>query len=172
MAECRCATRRFHDREEFVKLQLFHKQFVKKQVKNYTITKLHFEWKIWLKDGHIRTFFSKIRTFFSVFKKGLERPAPFPPSCKAVCVDEYASISLNLPKYLWECLHDALTMPGLWICLWSSYMFDRLLKIPWVLKVPGFWIRYCCIRKGFPEFWISLNMAQYASIMTDYAFML
>ena len=56
-------------------------------------------------------FFSKIRAFFSTYK------LPCPPSCMPVSVDEYTSVSLNIPKYPWKCLQNVLTMPGLWICL-------------------------------------------------------
>ena len=42
---------------------------------------------------------------------------------------------------------------------WSSYMFNRLLKMPPVLKMPGFWIWYSCISNGYAELWICLIMA-------------
>ena len=63
-----------------------------------------------------------------------------------------------------------------WLCqgseyVWSFYMFDRLLMMLWVLNLPGFWIWDGFIWKGYTKFWICLNMAQYASIMSEYALM-
>ena len=46
----------------------------------------------------IRAFLSKIRTFFSIFIKDRET-SPLLSSCAPVSVAEYASISLNMPKY-------------------------------------------------------------------------
>ena len=50
------------------------------------------------KMNTIRVFLSKIRTL-SDFQKGQGRPT-LPTSCASVSVDEYASISLSMPKYL------------------------------------------------------------------------
>ena len=47
-------------------------------------------------------------------------------------------------------------------------MFDRLSKTPSVLNVPWFWIWRDCICKRYIDFWKCLNMAQYASIMSEY----
>ena len=63
-----------------------------------------------------------------------------------------------------------------WLCqgseyVWSFYMFDRLLMMLWVLNLRGFWIWDGFIWKGCTKFWICLNMAQYASIMSEYALM-
>ena len=52
---------------------------------------------------------------------------------------------------------------------WPSHMFDRLLKMPRVLNKPGFWIWHGFICKGYSEFRICLIMAQYVSIMPEYA---
>ena len=81
---------------------------------------------------------------------------------------EYASIFLNATKYSWKYLNKLF-----WLCqgseyTWSSYIFDRLLKMPWTLNVPGLWIWHRYIWKGYTEFWIWLNMTQYASIMPGY----
>ena len=38
-------------------------------------------------------------------------------------------------------------------------------------NVPALWLWHGCIHKGYSEFWVCLNMAQYASIMTEYALM-
>ena len=46
----------------------------------------------------IRAFFPKSRYFFQFSKTGSEG-LPSPPSCAPVNVTEYASISLNIPKY-------------------------------------------------------------------------
>ena len=78
-------------------------------------------------------------------------------------------ISLNMPNYPWQCLTKLF-----WICqcseyAWSSYMFDRLLKMPWVLNMPRFWIWHRCICKGYSEFWICLIMAPDISIMPKHA---
>ena len=71
-------------------------------------------------------------------------------------------IYLNIPKYPWKFLNKLF-----WIWkgkknAWSSYMSDR------VLNMSGFCMWHDC-NKGYTEFWISLNMAQYASIMPEYA---
>ena len=84
-------------------------------------------------------------------------------------LNEYASISHSIPKYPWKSLNKLF-----WPCqgseyAWSSYMFDRLLEMPRILNMPGFWIRHDCIWKGYTKFWICLNMAQSASIMPEYA---
>ena len=89
--------------------------------------------------------------------------------CAPVSVAEYASISLNMPKYSWKRLNKLF-----WLCqsseyACSSYMFGRLLKMPPVLNKPGFWIWYACICKGYAEFRIHLIMAPYASITPEYA---
>ena len=46
----------------------------------------------------IRVFLSKIRTLFSISKMAGEA-SPLPLSCAPVSVTEYASASLNMPKY-------------------------------------------------------------------------
>ena len=126
----------------------------------------------WAQSG---TFFPKIRSFFLIFQERAgettpTHPPPPPPylhpspSCAPVSVAEYASVSLNITKYPCKCL-----IKLFWLCLGSeyarsSYMFERLLKMPLVLNVTVFWIWQVCICKCYIEFWICLNMAQYASI--------
>ena len=88
----------------------------------------------------IKIFFSKIRSLLSIFKKRRVDLSSLSSSCALVSVAEYASISVNMPKYPWKCLNKLF-----WLCqgseyAWSSYMLDRLLKIPWVLNKPVFWI--------------------------------
>ena len=50
------------------------------------------------KDGHNKTFLSKNWALFLIFKKGQGSPPP-PHSCALVSLAEYASISLNIPRY-------------------------------------------------------------------------
>ena len=103
-------------------------------------------------------------TFFSIFKKGQGRPPPVSSSCTSVNVDWYASISLNIPKSSWKCLNNVLTMSGLWLFLIVLHVWQAL-KMSRLLNVSEFWIWHGCICKGYIEFWICLNMAQYASIL-------
>ena len=77
---------------------------------------------------------------------------PSPPREAAVIVAEYASISLNIPNYPWKCLNKLFWLYQGSGYVWSSYMFNRLLKMPQVLHVPGFWIWHSCICKGYAEF--------------------
>ena len=57
-----------------------------------------------------RTIFYKIRVCFLISKRRVEEvclPPPPPRSnCVPVSVDEYASISLNTPKYPWKCFSE------------------------------------------------------------------
>ena len=51
-------------------------------------------------------------------------------------VAEYASMSLNIHKYPWKCLNKLF-----WLCqgskyAWSSYMLNKLLKMPQILNMP------------------------------------
>ena len=117
--------------------------------------------------------FSKIRTLFSIFKKG-RGGLPSPPQLRAGewSVVEYASISLNMHKYPWKFLNKLF-----WLCqksenYWSSDRFGRLLKMSQVLTKPGFWIWHGLYIQGLsrvpyvsimPEYaWICLNVSQYA----------
>ena len=52
---------------------------------------------------------------------------------------------------------------------WSSYMFDRFLKMSRVLNKPRFWIWHGCICNGYVEFRIFLIMFSYASVIPKYA---
>ena len=84
------------------------------------------------------------------------------------------SISLNMPKYLRKCLNKLF-----WLCYsskyaWTSYIFDRLLKLSRILNKPGFWICHSCICKSYAEFQIFLTMSPYASIslnISEYCWM-
>ena len=109
-----------------------------------------------------RIFFTKI---FRYQKRQGRSPLPF--SCAPVSATEYASISLNMPKYPWKCLKKLF-----WLCqgsiyAWSSDMLHKLLKMFWVLNQPEFWIWHCCICKGYTEFRIGLIMSPYVLIMSD-----
>ena len=91
------------------------------------------------------------------------------PICAPVSVAEYTFLCLNLSKYPWKCLNELL-----WLCLgseyaWSSYMFDKLLKMLVVLNKPGIWIWHACVFKGYAGFRICLIMDPYSSIMPKYA---
>ena len=84
-----------------------------------------------------------------------------------VSVDEYASIFLNISKHSLKWLNKLF-----WLCqdseyTWSSYLFNKLLKIPRFLNMPEFWIWHGCICQCYTEFWICLNMAQYVSIIPE-----
>ena len=112
---------------------------------------------------HVRLQTSYAEACFSIFKKGQGRTFTFPQVA-------WLWVWLNMHQHLWISLNilekTILTMSGLWNSS-SSYMFNRLLKMPQILNVPGFWIWYGCVSKGYTEFWICLNMAQYASIMPE-----
>ena len=117
----------------------------------------------------IRAFLSKIRTLLLNFRTSQERFPIFLVVGCLVIVAEYASMSLNMPKYPWKCLNKLF-----WRCkgseyTWLSDMFDWLLRMPQVLNKPGFWIRHGCKCKGYTEFQICLTMAPYASIMPQCA---
>ena len=121
---------------------------------------------IWTQSGF---FFFQNQDIFFYFQNRAGEASPFPPSSTPVSVAEYALISLKIPKYPWECLNKLF-----WLCqgseyTWLSYIFDRLLKMYQVLNVAGFWIWHGCICRGYTQFWICLNIAQYASIMSEYA---
>ena len=99
----------------------------------------------WAQSG---SFFPKSGHFFD-FQKGQGRPPFPPPSCAPVSVAEYASISLNMPKYPWKCLNKLIGLCQVSEYAWSSYIFYRVLKMPQVLDNPGFWIWHGCICKGY-----------------------
>ena len=113
----------------------------------------------WIQSG---PFFSEIRTFLKIFKKGHGGPSPFLlfPSWTPVNMDEYALLSLNIAKYL--------TMPGLWICLIILHVWQGFEDASGP-NVPGFWICHDFTCKYHTEFWISLNMAQHVLIIPQYA---
>ena len=86
-----------------------------------------------------------------------------------VSVVEYASISLNMPKYRWKCLNKLCCLCQGSEHAWWSYMFDRLLKMALVVNKLGLWIWHSCICNGYLEFQIFLILAPYASVMPEYA---
>ena len=64
-------------------------------------------------------------------------PFNFLPSSAHESVAEFPSISLNIRKYPWKPSNKQF-----WLCqdskyAWSFYMFDRILKMPQVLKNQG-----------------------------------
>ena len=107
------------------------------------------------KSGHLSP--------FSIFKKGKGSLSSSPLVFAPVRVAEYAPVSLNITKYPWKCFNKLF-----WICqgseyAWSSFMFDRLLKMPRILNKQGFWIWKRCICKGYAIFqyaWTWLNIAE------------
>ena len=103
------------------------------------------------------------------FNPNMDTNGAFFPKSGPVSVAEYALITLNILKYPWKCLKKLFWLYQGSEYAWSSYVFHRLLKIPGVLNVPEFWIWHCCTYTCYTEFWIWLNMAQYASIMPEYA---
>ena len=111
--------------------------------------------KRWTQSGF---FFAKSRHVFR-FLRNAKETSLLPLSYTLVSVAEYASVSLNIPKYPWKFLNKLF-----WLCygseyVWSSYMFDKLLKMPRLINKPGFWIWHGCICKGYTEFRICLIMA-------------
>ena len=67
-----------------------------------------------------------------------------------------SSTSLNMPKYLWKYLNKLFWLYQGSEYAWSSYMFERRLKMPCNLNMPGFWIWQGLHRV--------LNMFEYGSI--------
>ena len=99
----------------------------------------------------IRTFFLQNWNTFFDFQKGQGRPPPTPPS-KPVSFAEYASIYLNIPKYPWKWLNKLF-----WLCqgseyAWSSFMFNRLLKMPWVLNMARLYMQGLYRVLNMPEY--------------------
>ena len=89
-----------------------------------------------------------------------------PPSSTPVSVAEYASTSLNIPKYPWKCLSKTFRLYQGPQYTWSSYMFDKLLKMPQVLNKPGFWIWHSHMAQGLRRV---RNMSDYGSIRLNNA---
>ena len=80
---------------------------------------------------------------------------------------------MNKHRYLWTSL-NILNNPSIILWLrwgseytWSSDMFDWLLKMRRILNGLEFWSWHGCICKGYTEFSICLNMAQYDSVTTE-----
>ena len=156
----------------------------------------------------MRAFLSKVRTLFWFSKKAGEASCPLlssyvllslvgPLLSSYVLVSlvgpllssyvllslvEFVSISLNIPKYTRKCFNKLFWLSQGSEYAWSSYMFEKLLKITPVLNKPGFWIWHDCICKGYTEFqtsdytWIipeyastCLNNAQYAWTLLNIA---
>ena len=98
---------------------------------------------------------------------------------KSLSVADNASVSLNIPKYPWKCLNELFRL-----CLsseyaWSSYMFNRLLKMPRVLNMTRLYIWGLHRVLNMSEYgstchnnpWIYLTMPQYPSVclnMSEY----
>ena len=124
----------------------------------------------------IRALLSKIKTLFSIVKKGRGAPPPPLPALFLSLLVARLWVWLNMHQYPWICLKILENawincfMPGLEYAL-SSDMYARLLKMHLVLNKPGLWIWHGFICKGESDFCICLIMALYASIMPEYALM-
>ena len=110
---------------------------------------------------HFRVFSSTLKTIFWTenVTQRWTKSGPFFQN-QGTFVAAYASISLYTPKYPWKCMNKLL-----WLCqaseyVWSSYIFDRLLEMPQVLNMPGFWIWHACKCLSLEYVWIWLNMPQ------------
>ena len=89
---------------------------------------------------------NKLRSESPIMEKYLSRRSLIKHTCswrdKLIVYYEHWT---DKQKYFHVYLHKLF-----WLCqgseyAWSSYMFDRLLKMSWVLNVPGFWIWHGCI---------------------------
>ena len=126
-----------------------------------------FAWEInltqrWTQSGFFK---KKSEHFFWFSKNDRGSLHPSPLSCTPwvwMNKDQY----LNIPKYCWKCLHNAMCQGFEYAC--SSYMFNRVFKKPWVWNVSEFWIWHGCICKCYTKIWICLNLAQYTSVMPEY----
>ena len=105
------------------------------------------------------SFFPKSGHFFWFSKRaGEASPLPFSFTPRVwLNMYQYPWISPNILENAWI---------NCWLCQGSEYarssdMFDKLLKVAWVLNKP----------KGCAEFQICLIMAPYTSIMPEYALM-
>ena len=108
----------------------------------------------WTQSG---LFFPKYRHFFR-FSKRAGKTSPLHPSC----MPENTLISLNLPEYPLKSFNKLVYARALKYG-WSSYMFERLLKMPWVLRKPWFSIWHGCICEGYVSFkyvWLWLHTPQ------------
>ena len=139
----------------------------------------------------MRAFLSKVRTLFWFSKKAGEASCPLLSSYVLVSLVgpllssyvlvslvgplfssyvllslvEFVSISLNIPKYTRKCFNKLFWLSQGSEYAWSSYMFEKLLKITPVLNKPGFWIWHDCICKGYTEF----QTSDYTWIIPEYA---
>ena len=118
----------------------------------------------WIQPGF---FFPKIRMLLSNFKKCRE-VSPLYPDCVPIRVAQYASnpwICLNILENVWiNCSAYAMALnmsDDLHVC--------QVFEDASGYKSAGFWIWHGCICKGYTEFQICLNMAKYASVMLEHA---
>ena len=111
----------------------------------------------WTQSG---PFFQKSGQFFR-FSKTVGEAFALPPSWAPVSVTEYASISLERPKFPWKCLNEL--------------FYARTPNMPQILNKAEFWIWHGCICNCYTEFrmsdygsiplnnaWICFNIPQYA----------
>ena len=112
----------------------------------------------------IRVFPTKFRLIFCIFKKGKRDLPSLLPTLVAFLWVWLNMYSLNMPKYPWKYLTKLLCLCQGSEYAWSSYLFDRLLKMPPVLNKPGFWTWSVGICKVLCR----VTMAPYASVTPEY----
>ena len=92
-------------------------------------------------------FFQNQDTF--LISKRAGEVSPLFSSCASVSVAEYASIPLVMATQSWKCLNK---------------LFNKLLRMPWILNKPEFWIWHDCICKNYAESRIRLIMVLFTSV--------
>ena len=95
----------------------------------------------------IKTFFVQSQRIYLHFQKRAGETLPLPLVAHLwvwLNKDQYPWISLNILENSWKCHSSEYA--------WSSYGFNRLLKMPRVLNVTGFWMWHGCICKDYREF--------------------
>ena len=148
MPECRLPIRNFSGQwGGFMELGHLNKQFLKNKKRSRVFSPRHslnyiLNGKFNSKMEAIRASLFKVRTLFHFEKE----QGGFPLSLVVrlwlwLNMHQHPWLSLNILVNAWITCFDRL----FWLCqvskyAWSSYMFNRLLKMLWVLNVPGFWI--------------------------------
>ena len=152
MTECRCTTKKFSGQGRFPGTRTFHQK--KKKTRKEVPTGKYFG------------FFSLKTTFWMEnliqrwTQSGLFSPKNQDTLHQQLRNYECSWIFINVPKYPRKCLNKLFWLCQSSECVWSFYMFDRLLKMPQVLNVPWFWMWHGCICKDHTKFW----MSRYGSI--------
>ena len=121
--------------------------------------------KRWTQSGH---FPPKSKHLLRFSKRAGQGFFLLPPSWAPVIMNEYASLSQNMPKYPWKSFINCYDHVRVMNMHDVSYIFDRLLETSQVLIKSGFLIWYVFLCKDYAEFQIFLIMAPYASIVPQY----